>query len=60
MERTGSNRKKIMLAFSLFLSSIVVCCILQITEGIVIENENFTLEVGDTGKNLHFIDKKSG
>ena len=60
MDKTGFNRKRIMLAFSMFLSSIVVCCSFQRTERIVIENENFRYVVDSTGKNLHFIDKKSG
>jgi hypothetical protein len=59
MLKISSNRKKLMLAFSLFLSSIVICCSLKRTERIIIENENFRYEVDYSGKNLHFIDKQN-
>ncbi len=57
MRKTNFNRIK---SFFLFLSIIFISCTLQPTKKIVIENENFRYEVDHTGKNLYFIDKKSG
>lgn len=60
MKKQARNRKKLVFIISMFLSLIVVCCNSSGTKGIIIENENFSYEVDHAGKNLHFIDKKSG
>ena len=44
----------------LLLSVIIGSCSSGSNESIVIENSNFEYEIGNDGKNLHFIDKATG
>ena len=60
MKRKSYSNKRLKIMIFLLLSIIFIRCTSDRTENIVLENGNFRYEMDNTGKNLHFIDKKSG